>query len=244
MIAVILWVMGETVGASCPDRPMDLFLQNPHIQTAYECGRAGEAKLCSEPTLKTCRPIQLKTAIARLDDPGGSGRPLSEEWRRNLSPEKKVAAVYLSAVHFPAGIFESRELVVQTGPYGQLKVSSLALNSRCMATIVQAAYKLHSFFPNYNFVIDSQIHNCHNLRDGIKQLVAQRQLVKRNLDQFHSPLHSIFLTNRSGYEARQMGRMGLHVNVDQPSEIRRRLIDFKVPELSKQSLPLQARSGL
>lgn len=121
---------------------------------------------------------------------------------------------------------------IQTGKYAQITASRQALNSKCMTTIVQAAYKLHAAFPDYNFVIDSHIHNCQNLSDGIKHLLADVSRVKRNLDRFHTPLHSVFLSNRSGFNNQDLGKMGLYINVDRDGEIARVLINSDLALIS------------
>lgn len=127
-------------------------------------------------------------------------------------------------------IVEGGRLSVQTGRYGQVVLGKKALNGRCMSQIVKAAYTLHRHFPDYNFVIESHIQHCQNLQDGVRRLIAEKEVVKKNLKSFHSPLHSVFLTNRSRFNHYVLGEMGLHINVNQKDEIKRRLIDFEIAE--------------
>lgn len=48
----------------------------------------------------------------------------------------------------------------------------IAINSKCLVTILYSVYRFHRDVPDNGFVIDSQVQNCHNLRAERKTLVA------------------------------------------------------------------------
>ena len=216
----------------CFQDPEQLFKTQSQIEIVYECGQAGESQLCKSAINDDCRKIRVQDGIERLSSSryilGNKSTSAAQGLIKNQSPRKQLLAAYLSAMDYSEGIIIDPLLSIQTGQYPQVMVSPQALNSKCMATIVQAAYKLHTYFSNYSFVIDSHIQNCNNLRDGIKQIVAERERVKKNLDKFNSPLHSVFLSNQSRFVSRELGKMGLHINVDRSGEMRKRLIDFEI----------------
>lgn len=220
---VVLFVVAAFAGqawAACPSNPKDLFESNPALAVVYECGGDAESKLCDQPIRPSCKRVSVDHGLKLLNSVKGS------------TPQKKVLAAYMAAMHLADPALVRSQLTIQTGKYAQVTASLQALTSKCMTAIVQAAYKLHVVFPDYNFVINSQIQNCQNLRDGIKHMLADRKRVRRNLDRFHTPLHSVYLSNHSGFNRTELGKMGLHINVDQAGEIRRLLIDpLKVSQI-------------
>ena len=213
VIVFLVATFGVAAGAVCPTDPAELFRTNPGLSVVYECGGESESRLCDEPDAPQCRRVPI-----------ASGLKLLNSIQSGL-PQKKVLAAYLAAMNFSEPVHVRSLLSIQTGKYAQVNASRQALNAKCMTAIVQAAYKLHVVFPDYNFVVDSHIQNCENLKEGIKRLLADRTKVRRNLNQFHSPLHSVYLSNRTGFNQNELGKMGLYINVDQAGEIQRLLID-------------------
>ncbi|MGE0762478.1 MAG: hypothetical protein AB7N80_04295 [Bdellovibrionales bacterium] len=247
-ILLILFAKGAVAADGvCFADPEQLFKSQPKIAVVYECSSKTESKLCTSDVGSDCQRVHVEAGLERLNSSryilGNKNSVAAQNLIKSQSPRKQVLGAYLSAMDYSEGIIVDPLLSIQTGPYPQVMVSPQALNSKCMTAIVQAAYKLHTFFQNYSFVVDSHIQSCQNLKDGIRQLIAQREKVQGNLNQFHSPLHSVFLTNRTRFVNKEIGQMGLHINVDREGEIRRRLIDFEVSAIPTDS-PRTRLSGL
>ena len=115
---------------------------------------------------------------------------------------------------------------VQTGSHK--KYGHSTQRPACFEAILESAGILQLSFPKYNFVIDSSIKNCGQLVEDVYKLSQNRKLVQRNLDSFHSPLHSIYLTNQTKFNHYLMGHMGLYVNVNKSGEMSRRILELKI----------------
>jgi hypothetical protein len=155
-------------------------------------------------------------------------RKIYDQYQKTKNANKAVIATYLALLGWKSTILFRDKFSIQTGPYPQLSLGPAALNTRCLITILSAAYRLHRVFHDYSFVVDSHIQNCQNLREGMRQIVADASRVKTNLASFDSPLHSVFFTNQTRFNHYVLGKMGLHINVNRNDEVRRRLIAFKI----------------
>lgn len=229
---------------SCTTEAEAFFKQNPQAKKIFICGPVTAEKFCLTKTDNSCLELDVPSTMKTVNsaqkwvDPGN--KKMARTFRDDSGPRKKVLATYLARMKFNKSIFIRPTLSIQTGRYPLVSVSKQALNTKCMTAIVQAAYRLNSTFPDYNFVVDSHIHNCHNLREGIKELLVHQNRVRSNLKKFHSPLHSIYLTNETKYVSQELGKMGLYVNVDMDGEIRRRLIKFDHRNIEERKIAVNA----
>lgn len=219
----------------CTSSPTDFFRTNRNLTAIFICQSSDQFELCSARDAnrnKDCEEIRLNEAMQNLGNRakilGSTSDAASRAFLKDQSIPKRVFASFWSLLKVKAQFFVKPNLEIQTGPYPQVSTSLEALNSKCMATIVQSAYRLHREFPNYTFVVNSHIQNCENLKEGVKQLIAEKSRVMKNVDHFNSPLHSIYLTNTTKFIDNEIGKMGLYVDVNRPREIQRRLIDFDV----------------
>ena len=51
-------------------------------------------------------------------------------------------------------------------------IGSLALDARCMTTIVQTTYRRYSYSPNLKFVVTSHQQSCQNLQNSYHEMLA------------------------------------------------------------------------
>ncbi|NQZ00104.1 MAG: hypothetical protein HRT45_05475 [Bdellovibrionales bacterium] len=116
----------------------------------------------------------------------------------------------------------------QTGPYKRLFLTDTLFRTKCLKELVWSAEQLNSHFPEFSFQLDGRIQNCKNLEKGVQRIIANKSKVRANVSRFHTPMHTIYLTNRTKFNHHQVGKMGLYVNVNKSREIQRRLVDFRV----------------
>ncbi len=134
----------------------------------------------------------------------------------------------------------SSRLRLQTGPYSRLTLSKSPLTVKCLEDILFAGQILQREFQDFNFEVDSKITQCKNLRDGASLLVKNKKQVIKNLKLIHSPMHTIYLTDKSKFNNDTLGEMGLYVNVNKKNEIKKRLVDFTINKelrMSGMSIP-------
>lgn len=120
----------------------------------------------------------------------------------------------------------SKNFRLQVGPYQRLELSRRP--PKCLREILQVAEILKAEFPEFTFSVDGKIKNCKNLKNGVAQMLEHKDAVSRNILKFHSPLHTIYLTNKTKFNHRLLGHMGLYINIEREDEIKRRLISFEV----------------
>lgn len=240
-------MLGPRAHSLCSSNPETLFAKALLNSDIYLCESETESEICTSNEKAQCRKVDLMSGFRLLSSSekvlSSTQTPSAQRFLKSQSPKKMFLASYLSSMNFRGNYLIDQKLSLQVGRYPLASVSLEALNSKCMATIVQTAYKLHKYFPDYNFVVDSTIQNCENLNAGIRRLVAERDRVKRNLNQFHSPLHSVYLTSRTMFVQKELGSLGLHINVNRSGEIERRLINFEISAVPTDGPPLQL-SGL
>lgn len=235
-LLLILLFASVSSGAveTCNNDPERFLSLNSRAEHFYICDTKVGEEYCESPKSSQCEAVHFAETLDALNSRKNYFGPAQsvQNFAESRSIKKRVLASFLAAMNFSRRITIQPTLEIQTGKYSNVGASLEALNSRCMATIVQAAYKLHNRFPNYTFVIDSHIQNCNNLRDGVKRLIANQGLVEKNLSRIMNPLNSVFLTHQTKFVRGELGKMGLHINVDQDGEIERRLISWDVSSIS------------
>lgn len=184
---------------------------------AYYCQNKAKNLACSSINLTRSKKNWLKTPL-----------------RKTRDYKALLTSSYLDIIKFRKPLRLSSKSRVQTGPYSQMTLNTKSpLRLQCLESILYSAQVLQKELPKFNFEIDGKIKKCSNLREGIELIVANKELVTRNLKQIHSPLHTIYFTTESKFNDHILGKMGLYINVEKKNEIKNRLVDFKISQLIK-----------
>jgi hypothetical protein len=159
---------------------------------------------------------------------GYAARKLLRSFHTAASNQRELMLDFYRRTGAGSKVLVRAPLRFQTGPYKRMFLTDSLFRTKCLKELVWSAEQLQSHFPQFSFQVDGRIQNCRNLEKGVQKIIANKSRVKSNVSRFHTPMHTIYLTNRTKFNHHQVGKMGLYVNVNKAREIQRRLIDFRV----------------
>lgn len=193
----------------------------------FRCGLNDESPLfCgSSDENPNCEKLDISGQMKKVKKAlNGSNSALNEN-------QIRIVATFLELMDWDKQIVRGKDrFYLQTGPYRQLQLG--AKSTPCVFEIMQTAQLLQENFSEFSFYLDGRIRSCEHLRQGMKEILAAKDKVKKNISRFHTPMHTIYFTNQTKFNHDDVGHMGLYINIEKENEIQKRLILFEVGESS------------
>ena len=179
-----------------------------------------------------CGSVKLKNSAEKWEDLLEKAKDKDKKVIKSLQTSSSFKSLLLATstdlmkLKKPVAVGEKFRL--QTGPYSRLTLNKAPLTVKCLEEILFAGQILQREFSGFNFEIDGKVTGCKNLREGASLLVKNKKQVVKNLKLIHSPMHTIYLTDKSKFNNDTLGEMGLYVNVNKKNEVKNRLVDFTI----------------
>lgn len=203
---------------SCYKSPLKYLNRGHSPRSMHLCDWDGITRFCTQNSTKySCQRLSLESSLKKVNG-----------LRVISSDDREVLATFMSLMRWQGPITENDRFLIKTGRYQRISLSVQRSQSPCYKEVLQTALLLQTNFPDFNFSIDGQVTDCDALTEGVEQMVLHPSQVKSTIRRFHSPLHTVFFTNRTRFNHFMMQEMGLHLNANDGDEIKARLIENRI----------------
>ena len=210
-------------------------------QSRFLCYEKAKTYYCpTAPKGMDCGAVDFKNALKKWSEASqktklSKDKPRFKKLQTSNSYKSLLLASSLELMKLKKEVSFGESFKIQTGPYSGLILNKDPLSKKCFEEILSSAQILQREIPEVAFEISGKIHRCDYLFSGVVELVKNKKLVKNNLKHILSPLHTIYLTDKTDFNNDTLGKMGLYVNVNRKHEIKTRLIDFTVSKKLRMS---------